>query len=338
MKRVEEIAGKETIDWLLGKDNPSVRHLTLVKLLGRPENDAEVLESKQDIMNEGIVPRILSRQNKAGFWGEPEKFYLDKYCGTVWQLMTLAELGADPKNKQIQKACEFILENSQNSESFGFSINKSGKTGGGRHTEVIPCLTGNMIWSLIKLGFIDDNRVKKGIGWICNYQRCDDGIVEPPQGWPYDKYEMCWGRHTCHMGVVKSLKALSSIPKDKRNDAINERISALVEYLLVHHIHKRSHDLVSVSRPGWLKFGFPLMYQTDILEILGILAELGYHDARMNEAVEVIKSKQNKEHRWVLENTFNGKMIEEIEVKGKDSKWITLKALIVLQAIPCTRS
>jgi hypothetical protein len=33
------------------------------------------------------------------------------------------------------------------------------KTGGGRHSEVIPCLTGNMVWSLIRFGYMDDPRV-----------------------------------------------------------------------------------------------------------------------------------------------------------------------------------
>jgi hypothetical protein len=50
----------------------------------------------------------------------------------------------------------------------------------------------------------------------------------------------------------------------------------------------------------------------------------------MIDAIETIKLKQNKEKRWNLENTYNGRMIENIEIKGKSSKWITLKALNVL--------
>lgn len=330
MKEIRELTNEDTIAWLLENENPSIRYFTLTRLLARPESDKEVSETKQNIMSIGIVPKILGRQDEAGYWSEPKKFYLAKYSGTVWQLMILAELGADPQNHQIIKACEFILENSQDIESYGFSINKSGKAKGGRHSEVIPCLTGNMVWSLIKHGFIDDMRVKKGIEWICKYQRSDDGISESPKGWPYDRYEMCWGKHTCHMGVVKSLKALSAIPEEKRNGVIQKKIEELAEYILVHNVHKKSHEPEKNSRPGWLKLGFPLMYQTDILEILGILSDLGYQDPRMNEAIEIIKSKQNQERRWKLENSFNGKMIEDIETKGENSKWITLKALNIL--------
>jgi hypothetical protein len=39
-----------------------------------------------------------------------------------------------------------------------------------------------MVWSLLKLGYAGDERVKKGIDWIAEYQRFDDGANEPPVG------------------------------------------------------------------------------------------------------------------------------------------------------------
>lgn len=104
-----------------------------------------------------------------------------------------------------------------------------------------------------------------------------------------------------------------------------------MEYLLIHHIYKRSHDLSRISKPDWVRFGFPLMYQTDVLEILGILTKLGYRDKRMQEAIDLVTSKQDEEGRWKLENTFNGRFQTNIEQKGKSSKWITLNALKVLK-------
>lgn len=65
---------------------------------------------------------------------------------------------------------------------------------------------------MIKLGYLEDERVKKAIHWITTYQRFDDGIEERPKGWPYDRYVSCWGKHTCHMGAVKALKGLAEIP------------------------------------------------------------------------------------------------------------------------------
>jgi hypothetical protein len=279
----------------------------------------------------GVVPKILAKQHEGGYWEAPEKFYTAKYKGTVWQLIILAELGVDGKDPRVQKACEFILANSQDRKSGGFSAWLSVKVGGGRYSGVLPCLTGNMVWSLIRMGFLGDPRVQRGIEWIVRYQRFDDGEVWPPKVWPYEKATNCFGKHSCHMGVVKSLKALAEIPADKRSKDVVGTIEKGAEYMLKHHIHKRSHNLSRVSKPGWLRFGFPLMYQTDVLEILGILTKLGVKDERMQEAVDLVLSKQDEQGRWVLENTFNGRFQTNIEQKGGSSKWVTFKALSVLK-------
>jgi hypothetical protein len=73
------------------------------------------------------------------------------------------------------------------------------------------------------------------------------------------------------------------------------------------------------------------MWQTDVLEILGILTKLGCKDKRMQEAVDLVVSKQDAQGRWKLENTFNGRFQIDIEKKGKPSKWITLNALKALK-------
>ncbi len=322
----------DPIVWLLEEENPSIRYFALTDLLGKPGSNPEVKEAKVAIMNTGVVPAILAKMNSGGCWESPTSFYTAKYKGTVWQLIILAELGPDPADKRVKKACEFILENSQHHDSHGFSMARTEKTGGGRQSGVIPCLTGNMVWSLIRLGYLDDPRVQAGIRWITTYQRFDDADGDgAPKGWPYDKYVMCYGKHSCHMGAAKALKALAEIPPKKRDAETEVTIKVGAEYFLKHQIYKRSHNLRKVSKPGWLKFGFPLMYQDDALEVLGILAKLEYRDERMQEAVNLVLSKQNEQGRWKLEKTFNGKTQVDIERLGEDSKWITLKALRALK-------
>jgi hypothetical protein len=322
---------KDIINWLLEKENPSVRYYTLTELLKKKLQDSEVKEAKEQIMKTGVIPKILSKQNPKGYWGVPEDFYIrSKYKGTVWSLILLAELGADGSDKRIKNACEFILNNSQNPKSGGFSYERS-SSGGGIASKIIPCLTGNMVWSLIRFGYIDDLRIQKGIKWILNYQRIDDGKQNLPKNWPYYSHKSCFGKHSCHMGVVKSLKALSEIPENKRTKEINNKIDQAVEYILIHHIYKRSHNLSKISKPSWLKLGFPHMYQCDILEILDILTNLGYNDKRMQDAIDIVISKQNKDGPWILESTYNGRFQVDIERKNKPSKWITLNALRVLK-------
>jgi hypothetical protein len=314
----------DATEWLLGEDAPSVRYLTLKNILDRSENDRDVRRAKQAIMKEGAVPQILKNQNE-GRWNDPERFYLDKYRGAAWQLIILAEHEASGDDDRVRAACEYVLRYSQDPESHGFSM--KGTAAGGRHSEVIPCLTGNMTWSLAKLGYLHDERVQRGIGWVTTYQRCDDGDAVAPTGWPYDRYEMCWGTHSCHMGVVKSLKALSVLPAAGRSKAVTQAVRSGCDYVLRHHVYKKSHALEKVSNPGWLKFQFPLMYQTDVLEVVGILLDLGVKDDRMNDAMELIERKQDESGKWMLESTFNGRFQVDVESKGRPSKWITLRAM-----------
>ena len=322
----------DTLDWLLEKDNPSARYFTLTEILERNNHDPEVEEAKSEIMKTGIVQKILSKQKPEGYWGVSEDFYVrSKYKGTVWQLIILAELGADGADTRVEKACEFILNNSQDYGSGGFSYLGSKKVGG-LHSGVLPCLTGNMVWSLIRLGYLRDPRVQKGIDWISRYQRFDDGEGEAPTGWPYDKFEKCWGRHTCYMGVVKTLKALAEIPVNERSIKVKETIERGLEYVLKHHIYRRSHDLSRVGKQSWALLRFPRMWEVDALEILLILTRLGVKDERMKGAVDLVLSKQGEDGKWRLEDTRNGRFLVNIEQLGKPSKWITLNALQMLKS------
>lgn len=320
------------IDWLLEDDNPSVKYFALIDILDKSQDSSEVIRAKEQIMKTGVVLKILEKQNPGGYWGKPEDFYArSKYKGTVWNLIILASLGADKDDARVKKTCEFILDNSQEPKLGGFAHCRT-KKGKGAPGKVIPCLTGNMVWSLIRFGYLDDPRVQKGIEWITKYQRFDDGkYVDPLDDWPYKAHKACFSKHSCHMGVVKSLKALAEIPENIRDEGVKKTIDNAVEYLLIHHIYKRSHYLAKVSKPGWLRLGFPHMYQDDILEILNILLKLKVKDKRMQDTVDIVVSKQDDQGRWVLEDTFNGRFITNIETKGKPSKWVTLNAIRMLK-------
>lgn len=332
MKSWEKYLNIETKYWLLQDDNPSVKYFTLIDLLEKPEDNSIVKKAKKQMMKSSPVTKILEKQKPGGYWGKPEDFYArSKYKGTVWNLIILASIGADKNDSRIKDTCEFILKNSQDPNKGGFAHCRTEK-GTGAPGKVIPCLTGNMVWSMIRFGYLDDPRIQKGIEWITKYQRFDDGTyIDLPEDWPYKGHKACFSKHSCHMGVVKSLKALAEIPENKRSKDVKATIDKAVDYLLLHHIYKKSHDLSKVSKPGWLKLRFPHMYQDDILEILDILTRLGIKDDRMQDAVDIVVSRQDNKGRWILEDTFNGRFITNIETKGKPSKWITLNAIRMLK-------
>ena len=82
---------------------------------------------------------------------------------------------------------------------------------------------------------------------------------------------------------------------------------------------------------GRLKFGFPLHYNSDVLEAMYALAESGTPmSAVLERPLDVIESKMTLEGKWVMENSLNGKMWVDVETLGKPSKWLTYYALRVL--------
>ena len=103
------------------------------------------------------------------------------------------------------------------------------------------------------------------------------------------------------------------------------------DFYIQHHIYKRSHELTRTAKAKWLKFGFPTIWDLDVLETLVLLTRLGFRDTRMQGAVDLALSKEDEQGRWTLENTFNGRFQVNIEKKGKPSKWVTLNALRALK-------
>lgn len=79
---------KDTLlDWLLERRNPSLRYFTLRDLLGKSEDDPQVIATKQDIPTSKVVKRILSKQNPEGYWEEPANPYHPKYKSSYWQII-----------------------------------------------------------------------------------------------------------------------------------------------------------------------------------------------------------------------------------------------------------
>lgn len=246
------------------------------------------------------------------------RFYTYKYKGLVWSLITFAELCAEADD-QIREMCECLLVNSREPEYGGFSLNTAQKTGGGRKSEVIPCLTGNLVWVLIHFGYLEDERLQKAFYHLVEFLILNDGELIESQVAPYDRFETCWGSHTCFMGVVKTLKALTSVNRELRKEKQQATIDRLV-------------DNLKKAKPGWLHFGFPLMYQTDVLDILDILVREGIHDERMEDAFRLVLQKQNDKGRWLLDNTYaSDRLLIPMGNKDEEGKWITLRSLRVIK-------
>ncbi len=315
------------LDWLLEKDNPSVRYFTLRYLLDRSDDDRDVQAARRAIMQSEPVQKILAAQKPEGYWVKPGSGYTPKYQSTAWQILFLAELGADGHNKQVRRGCDYLLEHSQAVHG-GLSAMANAVPSGAIH-----CLNGNLIWALVALGYGDDARVARAVDWLTGAITGDDfhsfNALVPGPGFKCGANR----KLPCAWGAVKSLRALANLPLALRSSKAKKATAVAVDLLLGRDLAKADYPYTARVSGEWFKFGFPLSYTSDVLEALLVLTEAGYgRDLRLKHAIELVLSKRDAEGRWVLRHSLNGKMWADIEAKGKPSKWVTLRALRVLKA------
>ncbi|NWG11483.1 hypothetical protein HXY33_07060 [Candidatus Bathyarchaeota archaeon] len=342
-----KIVKESPIDWLLEETNPSVRYFTLRDVLGKNEKDTQMKAAKQCIPDSQIVKKIFEKQKNETFWEEPANPYHPKYKSSYWQIMTLSQLGMDRRDKRIEKACEHIFQ-FQLSEG-GFSsytheralyeyklLSKKGKKLPSPKQwapslvfeHQYSCLTGNMSAALIRMGYAEDQRVKKALEWLVKIQNIDGGWL-----CPYWKAHIK-DKHGCFDGTICPLGAFSEVKKESLTKEMKGAIDKGAEFLLMHYLFKADHHDFKVINKFWLKLGFPWFYDYNILRGLDVLTKLGYvEDERLNDAVEVLLQKRQDNWSWVLETAPIGRMHTNIEPKGKPSKWITMIALRVLKRL-----
>jgi len=326
----------DPLPWLLeeDQDNPGIRYFALQELVGMPAGSPDVLAASEAVMNNGPVPAILARQDPAGYWVKPG--YLPKYNGTMWSIIFLAQLGATGDEPRIRRACEHLFDYAV-AEHGGLSVD-------GRNSGLIHCLQGNLCAALIDFGYLDDERLERALGWLAR-SITGEGIAPNTEKQAPVHYlrsansgpgfECSANDHLpCAWGAVKAMLALSKVPPVQRTPLMERAIEAGVEFLFSCDPATADYPRGYADKPNrsWFKFGYPIGYVTDVLQILGVLVGLGYGtDPRLRNALELLRAKQDDQGRWPLEYTYNGKTWIDVEEKGKPSKWVTLRALRVLQ-------
>ena len=317
----------EQTKWLLEPQNPSVRFWTLQNLLDMTQKDAEVIAARSDIMKSPPVKAILGAQQPRGWWVEENNMYLPKYTASTHSLLILAELGAE-MTPAIERGIEQIFRFQRDSGHFLPELPVTEK---GRASIVKDgcCFDGNILFFLIHFGLLDDPRTQRLLEFNVGYHdderggwRCRSYPINPAGVFPAN----------CYMGAVKVLRALSMISPQKRSKKVKAVIETEVENILGNgvNMYLRNPDGSRKEKIGWKKFGFPLFYQSDVLEVLDTLTRLGVRDKRMQPSIDLVLGAQQPEGHWLLDNTFNGKMWVDIEEKGEPSKWITLRAIRTL--------
>ncbi len=191
----------------------------------------------------------------------------------------------------------------------------------------LSCLTGNVVAALLRLGYGDDPRVGRAVGWLVRVQNADGGWLCPY--WEAHIRDT----HGCFYGTICPMEALAEIPEGMRTPAVENAAARGAEFLLMHRLYKADHHDFAVIKPHWLTLAFPWFYGYNILRGLWVLARLGHRDPRMDDALATLQAKRTPDGAWILENAPQGRMQANLEKKGQPSKWLTLMALWAVREI-----
>jgi hypothetical protein len=324
--------------WLLDECGPAVRHLALRRLEDRTSDDPTVLAARAGAMAEPPIAAILAAQDVEGWWVKPGPGYAPKYTGTVWSLIVLEQLGADPADPRIAAACDYVLAHTH--------VPGSGFGCSGTHianrppppSSVLHCLNGNLVRALVTFGRLDDHRVAEAINWQARAILGGPGAPRSyASGTSGPGFECAVNeRLPCAWGATKALRGFAAIPVARRTPAVAAAIDAGVELLTAVDPATAAYPAGwggTISR-AWFQLGFPSGYVADVLQVAEVLVELGRGDAgRLRGVVDLVLRKQDGDGRLRNEHPYRGKLWADVDRAKEPSPWVTLRACSVLRAV-----
>ncbi|RLC64516.1 MAG: hypothetical protein DRI48_07585 [Chloroflexi bacterium] len=315
LQRMEQ-ARDGFVQWLLDAPAPSIRYLTLRHLLECPETDAEVQAERREVHTSGPVPTILAGQTEAGNWAGEHSYYTPKYVSTHWSMLLLTELAADGGDPRLRRGAEFMLAATR--AELGKALDE-GKRG-------LSCFWGNLLRYVLHCGYAADPRMEAVVRYLVR----DAG----EGGWrcPYnDDLPCAWGAARA-LWALAALPARSgsSIGKADVEAAIQSGLTFLVEK---HHLVEADYPISGRTHPLWFRLNFPLFYQTDVLFVLRVLAELDALDhPGARPALEWLVSRRQANGHWRGASPFRRRTWEGVaDGREETDRWASLHAALVLR-------
>ncbi len=316
------------LDWLLEPADPGVRYLALRDLV---KTDARSLaEAKAEAHARGPIARVLAEMQPEGFWEKPGPGYGPKYKSTVWALILLAQLGADVSmDARLATACNYLLDHALCAGG-QFTYNRA-------PSGTFDCLQGNLTAALTAMG-CTDARLETAYDWLARTVT-GEGLAPMGEKTAARRYYVykcgpgfaCGANHRlpCAWGAAKVMLALGKLPPAKRTPLITRAIRAGTDFLLGTEPAEAGYPTPNGGKPSgnWWKFAFPLFCMADILQVVEVLAALGYgRDPRLARALALVESKQDSAGRWALGYNYGAKTWDSFGRAGQPSKWVTLRA------------
>ncbi|MDE2262672.1 MAG: hypothetical protein KGL45_09130, partial [Gammaproteobacteria bacterium] len=301
------------LDWLLDSD-PAIRWQVLRDLVHAP--DDVVAAERARVATEGWGARLLALQGEDGQWAGGACFPArssnwraegpgQPWTSTLPTLQLLHDLGIDPGAERVRSAAKSVRENCR-WEHAGQPFFDG---------EVEPCINGRTVTLGLYFGQPQDRLVARLLseqladgGWNCE---AENGSIRS-------------SFHTT-INVLEGLLAYEHSTGGCAECSAARRRGE--EYLLERRLTRRK-STGEVVDPKWLQFSFPIRWHYDVLRALEYFRSTGNPpDPRMDEAVDLLRSKRQPDGTWHLENTHPGKIHFALEDgDGRPSRWNTLRA------------
>jgi hypothetical protein len=326
------------IDWLINSPIPEIHYLTGRDLMDLPDSDPQQQSARREAYTSGTIATVLSKMEGDGYWQKPGPGYGPKYKSTVWAVSLLAQLGArvdgDPR---VEQACQYVLDH---------TMAKHGQMSyNGQPSGTIDCLQGNLCRALLAMG-CTDARLDLALDWMSRTVTGEGiaPITEKKAEQRYYVYKcgpgfLCGANNKlpCAWGAAKVMYAFSEVPSEKWTTQMQVAIQQGVEFFFSVDPVSATYPTASGGKPNgdWWKFGFPVFYITDLLQVADALTALGYgNDPRLQSTVNLILQKQDEQGRWSLEYRYGPKTWGNFGKGGMPNEWVTLRASRVLKRIP----
>ena len=293
------------LDWLLDSD-PSIRWQVMRDLTDQPAD--VVAAERARVAHEGWGARLLALQPPDGVWGGGANF--PEWTGTKPTLVVLRTLGPDPADPAVRRAVELVRDNCKwEYDDLPFFDG-----------EVEPCING----ATVAIGAYFGQDVQVIVDRLLTEQM-EDG------GWNCEQE-----RGSTRGSFDSTINVLEGLLMHERTVGASADVTAArlrgQEYLLDRRLFRRLSN-GEVANPMYKYLFFPTRWHYDILRGLDYLRDAGVvPDERVDEAIELLRSKRDTDGRWPLEYTYPGEVFFEIEDgEGKPSRWNTLRAMRVLR-------
>jgi len=280
--------------WLLDSD-PAIRWQVLLDLADAP---AEVVAAERArVATEGWGARLLALQGEDGQWaggalfparnaksGNGEQPKGQPWTATAYSLVNLHHFGVDPHCDKVRRAVAQVREHCR-WEHAGQPFFSG---------EVEPCING----MTVALGAYFGQDVGEVVVRLLGHQ-LEDG------GWNCEA-ENGSVRSSFHT-TIRVLEGL--LAHERATGGSAESMAARrrgEEYLLERKLFRRK-STGAVADPAWLQFSFPTRWHYDVLRALEYFRAAGDPpDRRVDEAIDLLRSKRQSDGTWLLENTHAG--------------------------------